>query len=444
MKAINVKNIFWSLIRKLSNLNFSIFLLFVISFFIMIGSIIEQDQNLEYYQSYYPFFNYNYLRIFINWKTIVYFGLDHLYQTWWFISVLFFFGLSLLSCSLSVQLPSLKNSRRWKFLNPKISSKLESKYINPIKQLKNSYTNMIYSLIYHDFYVFHKKNYIYAYKGLIGRISPIFVHLSIILILFGSICSSFLGYTVQEMVPNGEIFHTKNIIRSGFYSKLNSMFICRIDEFFIDYNIDNSVKQFISKLSLFSNNGKFLFDKIIFVNSPLKFNGLTIYQTDWNINAIRFSVGYDHNLIIQKKLVKVNIDNKVCWLCKIPLNDRKQVFVILFNLKDKILISNENGTILSSVFVSEFFSLNGLILSINDIMIDTGLQIKVDPGVFIIYLGFFILMLSTLVSYISYYQIWITILSNILLCSGSTNRSIFFFEEDVVKVNKVYYLYTFN
>nr|YP_009395922.1 cytochrome c biogenesis protein ccs1 [Dasya naccarioides]ARW65108.1 cytochrome c biogenesis protein ccs1 [Dasya naccarioides] len=446
MKVINVKNILWSLIRQLSNLNFSIFLLFVISFFIMIGSIIEQDQNIEYYKAYYPFINcnYTYISIFINWKIICYCGLDHVYQTWWFISILFLFALSLAACSLSVQLPSLKNARRWKFLNPKISRNLQSQSVNSIKRLDNSYSNMIYSLVSHDFYVFHKKNCIYAYKGLIGRISPIFVHLSIIFILLGSIFSSFLGYTVQEMIPSGEIFHTKNIVHSGFYSKLNSSFIFRIDEFFIDYNFDNSIKQFISKLSLFKNNGKFLFDKTIFVNSPLTFNGLTIYQTDWHISAVRFSIGYNRNIIIQKNLIKVNIDNKICWLCKIPLDDNKQIFILLFNLKDKIIISNENGTILSSVFINEFFSSNGLILSINDIMVDTGLQIKVDPGVLIIYLGFFILMLSTLVSYTSYCQVWITIFANILLCSGSTNRSIFFFEEDIVKVNKVYSLYTCN
>jgi cytochrome c biogenesis protein ResB len=46
-------------------------------------------------------------------------------------------------------------------------------------------------------------------------------------------------------------------------------------------------------------------------------------------------------------------------------------------------------------------------ITLLEIISSTGLQIKTDPGIPVIYLGFFLLMLSTLISYITYSQIWI-------------------------------------
>ena len=46
-------------------------------------------------------------------------------------------------------------------------------------------------------------------------------------------------------------------------------------------------------------------------------------------------------------------------------------------------------------------------LTLCEIISSTGIQIKTDPGIPMIYLGFLFLMLSTLISYITYSQVWI-------------------------------------
>ena len=46
-------------------------------------------------------------------------------------------------------------------------------------------------------------------------------------------------------------------------------------------------------------------------------------------------------------------------------------------------------------------------LKFSELLTTTGLQIKTDPGIPLIYTGFLFLMLSTLISYITYSQIWI-------------------------------------
>ena len=71
-----------------------------------------------------------------------------------------------------------------------------------------------------------------------------------------------------------------------------------------------------------------------------------------------------------------------------------------------------------------------------EIISSTGLQIKTDPGIPIIYLGFFFLMISTLISYITYSQIWIIQKNKKIFIGGNTNRAIFEFELEFFKFIK--------
>jgi len=76
--------------RLFANLKFSIFILLLISFCSIIGTVIEQDQSIETYKLNYPLTNP--LFGFLSWDRIIYLGFDHLYQTWWFLFLIFLFG----------------------------------------------------------------------------------------------------------------------------------------------------------------------------------------------------------------------------------------------------------------------------------------------------------------------------------------------------------------
>ena len=98
-------------IKKLANLQLAISLLFTIGLVVALGTIIEQDQSLEFYQRNYG--ETNPILGFITWKLILFLNFDHLYTSYWFLFLLFFFGASLLACTLTVQLPVLRRLRRW-------------------------------------------------------------------------------------------------------------------------------------------------------------------------------------------------------------------------------------------------------------------------------------------------------------------------------------------
>nr|YP_010484935.1 c-type cytochrome biogenesis protein [Hypnea cervicornis]UVW80629.1 c-type cytochrome biogenesis protein [Hypnea cervicornis] len=428
MKYLKYKTLKWKIIKQLSNLNFSIILLLTIGSTSILGTIIEQDKNIDYYQSNYPMKSH--ISYLFNWKNILYFGLDHIYTTWWFILLITLFFCSLTTCTFSQQLPSLRNARHWKFMP---YSKYNNSNINylPIK----SFINIIYSLNQYNYYVFQRNNKIYGYKGLVGRLAPIFVHISIIITLTGNMLGLFTGFISQEIIPEGEIFHVQNSIKSGKYSHLPYNIIGKIDNFFIEYHPNSSIKQFYSLISLKNNKNENLIQKKISVNSPLKFHGLTFYQTSWNLEGLKIQID---NKLIQQKLQEIKINKIRTWIYNFNLTNHESLFFLVSGLNNQIFIYNSSGELLQSIKTNETFNINNHKITIKEIIPSTGIQIKTDPGIPIVYFGFFILIISIITSYSSYHQIWISGQNNKINLKGITNRGQLTFEEELTELQRDY------
>jgi len=119
-----------NIFRSIADLRFAIFILLMIASFSVIGTVIEQDQSIETYKLNYPLTNPVFG--FLSWDIIIKFGFDHVYKTWWFIALILLFGISLLTCTILQQFPSLKIARRCQFFRTtqqfcrlNISTKLE-------------------------------------------------------------------------------------------------------------------------------------------------------------------------------------------------------------------------------------------------------------------------------------------------------------------------------
>ena len=152
------------LVNLLINLKFALVLLALIASFSSLGSILEQDQPRNFYETNYPISNS--IAGFINSDFILFFGLDHVYTANWFLILLFLFGGSLLSCTLSRQIPSLKLARLWKFLRRESNN--NNKMGITFSLSNGSLSQFSYLLRQRQFNVIQQGPYIYAYKGLIG------------------------------------------------------------------------------------------------------------------------------------------------------------------------------------------------------------------------------------------------------------------------------------
>jgi cytochrome c biogenesis protein len=415
--------------RLLADLRFAIFILLLISFCSIAGTIIEQDQPIEVYKINYPLINP--LFGFLSWDHIIQLGLDHVYKTWWFLSLIVLFGCSLTLCSFLQQLPSIKIARRCQFF--RTTSPFYRLKISTI--LNNLSFNKIIARIKSEQYsVFQQRNMIYCYKGLIGRIAPVIVHFSMILILLGTIVGSLLGFKAQEIVPKTENFHIQNILNNG-PSTIIPKTSARVNDFWITYTKTKTISQFYSDISILNQQGNEIKRRTISVNNPLVSEGVYYYQTDWDLLGLRFQ--NSTNQIIEYPLINVFGNQEKVWLTWIANNKIAQegVIAIISNLQGYCSIYNSTGQFLGNLELNESVNLTQPI-TLLEIISSTGLQIKTDPGIPLIYLGFLFLMISSLISYITYSQVWMVQQNGQIFIGGNTNRAVFDFELEFLKFVK--------
>lgn len=416
----------WKLIQFLGNLPLAILLLLLIAVLSSLGTIIEQEKSVIFYQTNYP--DVKPILGILNSDTILSLGLDHIYTTTWFISLLILFGASLASCTLSRQIPSLRLAKLWQFFKQeKTFSKSGLTFaLNDLSLTELSY------LLRKDFYnVIQQGPYLYAYKGLVGKVGPILVHASIICILLGSLFGVFGGFVVQELVAKEEIFHLQNIISSGPLSYIQQDIEGYIHDFKIAYSDEGTIDQFYSDLAILNEDLRTTSRKTIFVNEPLRYNGITFYQTDWGINHAKLSINNQESLQLPLREIKLD-GNSRFWVTLLPLDER--LLLVIQDLTGKCLIYNSERNLLGETEVGHKISVNGEVIRVLEILPSTGLQIKLDPGIPLVYFGFSFLILSVVFSYTSYFQLWALKIKGKLYIYASTNRAVFFYEKNIVKI----------
>ncbi|MEH1901915.1 MAG: cytochrome c biogenesis protein [Nostoc sp.] len=423
------------LLPVLTNLRLAIALLLLIAIFSSTGTVIEQGQSPAFYQANYP--EHPALFGFLTWKVIQVVGLDHVYRTWWFLALLILFGTSLTACSFTRQLPALKAAQRWKYYEePRqfqklaLSAELDTGSLNSLSQI-------LQKRRYKIFLDLEKENLLYARKGIVGRIGPIIVHIGIVAILLGGIWGAMTGFLAQEMVASGDTFKVTNIVDAGplAAAQVPKDWSVRVNRFWIDYTPSGGIDQFYSDLSVLNNQGKEVDHKKIFVNEPLRYHGVTFYQTDWGLAAVR--VQFNNSPIFQLPMAQLNTNGKGrIWGTWVPTKPdlSEGVSLLAKDLQGMVLIYDATGKLVDTVRAGMFTEINGVKLKILEVIGSTGLQIKADPGIPIVYSGFGLLMLGVVMSYFSHSQIWALQKGDRLYVGGKTNRAQVAFEQEVLEI----------
>jgi cytochrome c biogenesis protein len=398
-------------LKIFTDLKFAILVLTILAIASSLGSFIEQDESVSFYQQNYatsaPIYG------FINWNLILFLGLDHVYTTWWFLSLIITLGICLISCTVTRQFPLFVNSKEY-FFRKKGNSFLGLPFSVKIKNIYYLKEIILLKIQTMNFYIYQNGNLIYGYKGLIGRISPILVHFSLIVILGGSSVGAFKNFKVQEVLPKGEIFHIQNPIKVGWFTSLPTV-TTRINDFWVEYET-NRVHQFYSNLSILDNYGNEVAQQTISVNNPLRYKNVDFYQSDWNLLGIRVK-DKNENKIYEFPLFPLKKVSK-SWITWITSSNGNEILVF-DQLQNSFLTYDEAGVFLKVKNVGDDITEN---LSILDILPSTGLLIKYDPSIQIIYFGFGLLMLTACFSYLPYTQIWIFNQKKNSWLGSSTNR----------------------
>ncbi len=420
------------LLPVLSDLRLAIALLLSIALFSVAGTVIEQGQSVEFYQSNYP--EHPALFGFLSWNVLLTLGLDHVYRTWWFLALLILFGSSLTACTFTRQLPAL----RW-------FSRTSRKFYTQPRQFQKfalsaefdhvSLEDALPLLEQQRYKLFRQDDTVYARKGIVGRIGPIVVHASMLLILVGAIVGAMTGFVGQEMVPSGQTFQIKNITDAGplAAAQIPQDWSVKVNRFWIDYTPEGAIDQFYSDLSVLDRDGKEVKRKTIHVNEPLHYRGVTLYQADWGLAAVQVQI--NRSPIFQLPMAQLDTGNKGrIWGTWIPTKPDLSAGVSLLakDLQGMLLIYDTTGKLIATVRAGMSTPVNGVTLAVKAIVGSTGLQIKADPGIPIVYAGFGLLMLGVMMSYVSHSQVWVLHKDGRLYIGGTTNRAQVTFEREML------------
>ncbi|KAJ6805501.1 uncharacterized protein M6B38_180800 [Iris pallida] len=412
----------------LSNLPLAIGEMFTIAALMALGTFIDQGEAPDYYFQKFPEENPTFG--FFTWRWVLGLGFDHMFSSPVFLGMLALLAASLMACTYTTQIPLVKVARRWSFKQSAESIR------------KQDFTDSLQRASIHDlgvilmgagYEVFVKGPSLYAFKGMAGRFAPIGVHLAMLLIMGGATLSAAGSFKGSVTVPQGLNFVVGDVMNpTGFLSNPLQSFSTEVhvNRFYMEYYDSGEVSQFRTDLSLFDLNGKEVMRKTISVNDPLRYGGLTIYQTDWGFSALQVSKDGEGPFNLAVAPLQMNGDKKL-YGTFLPVGDTNANSP---NVKGISMLARD----LQSIFLYDLdgnfagvrrpssklpIDINGMKIVVEDAIGSSGLDLKTDPGVPVVYAGFGALMLTTCISYLSHSQIWAFQDGTTVVVGGKTNRA---------------------
>ncbi|CAJ1933455.1 unnamed protein product [Sphenostylis stenocarpa] len=421
-------------LQILSSLPLAIGDMFAAAALMALGTIIEQGETPDFYIQKYP--EDHPVFGFFTWRWILALGFDHMFSSPVFLGVLALLGASLMACTYTTQLPLITVSRRWSFLHSaEAIRKQEFSESLPRASIQDVGTILMGA----GYEVFLKGPALYAFKGLAGRLAPVGVHIALLLIMAGGTVSAAGSFRGSVNVPQGLNFIVGDVLApSGILSSPTEVFNTEIhvNRFYMDYYESGEVSQFHTDLSLRNMDGKEVMRKTISVNDPLRYGGITIYQTDWSISALQILKDNEGPYNLAMAPLQINGDKKLFGtflpVGNINSPDVKGISMLARDLQSIVLYDTEGKFVGVRRPNSKLpINIDGSEIVIVDAIGSSGLDLKTDPGVPVVYAGFGALMITTCISYLSHSQIWALQDGTTVFVGGKTNRAKIEFPEEM-------------
>jgi len=405
------------IINWLSSLKVAIVLLLLIALASAIGTSIPQNEPFtDYLAKYDP----NRFLGLINGQSIINLQLNHVYTSFWFLGLLTWLSISLVICSWKRQLPLIRKAMQWiDYKEPKQIEKLAISLTFKSNKLSESISKLEINLKNNGWKVKKNKLRLSARKGVIGRVGPPLIHFGLIILMIGATFGSLKGEHIERFLAPGRSI---DLINSNGVNLIN----IKLNDFAIDRGPSGQPEQFRSKLLIEDKMKDEMFSKEISVNNPYRYKGMTIYQADWSLAAITITINDSPKL--QLPLQKIDELGEQVWGVLIPkVNEKSEQFFLTVSSEQGPVkaFNNEGKSIGLTRPGGEAIKIGESIVNVFTILPSSGILLKHDPGVPIVYIGFAITLLGSILSIISTNQIWILSEeeSQTIYIGGTSNRN---------------------
>ena len=344
-----------------------------------------------------------------------------MYHSWWFQLLIVLLTTNIIVCSID----RMSSNRRILFVrNPSFNLarfqniKHRQKFTDarPPQQLKDAFQNFI-SRAFHRCQVEESESgfFVFGEKGRWTRFGVYTVHLSVVLLLVGGLIGSIFGFDGYVNIGEGE--SAQSIRLRNKPQMLQLGFTIRCDDYTESYYENGAPKEFRSSLTILEQ-GKPVISKDIIVNDPLQYKGVSIYQASRGqlpSNEVVLSLTSRKTGMIYKENAKINQP------IELPEN------LGTFELKEFLQAAQFKGHDIGQAFIGVLTPPAGdpvqvtlplrfptfdkmrqghLIIAVVEHVprFFTGLQVAKDPGVWVVYIGFILMIIGCYVTFFMSHQ----------------------------------------
>lgn len=368
----------------LTSLKFGIILFLLIAVYSIIGTVIPQGMDIEFYLHQYKTFG----------SLMVFLQFNNVYSSIIFIVIVFIFIINLVGCTLKilpVQFKKMKNT--YVPAKGKNNTNLYENWMD-IDSIKEEFKKKKFKII-------DTKDGSYAVKHRIGHVGSSITHLGIVVIILGAVIGNmFVQEGFISLVP-GET--------AGFED-----FSLKLNDFYMDLREDGSIEQYYSELTIYEGQQK-LKDEKIWVNNPLNYNGMYFYQSNYGWASELQIKGKDGS-VLYEGILKDNPhefyepENLTIFLYgffpDFSMDQAGNPITLSQEMNNPayaVVLYNEEGYV-DSYIVSpkETIEYKDITVEFADSVLYTGLTYRQDFGYYYVLVGSIILTLGILLSFYFY------------------------------------------
>jgi cytochrome c biogenesis protein len=435
--------------KTFASVKLTIVLLLTLAATSIIGTLIPQNQTpVAYVQAFGEFL----------YRLFALLGLFDMYHSWWFRALILLLVGNIVICSID------RLQATWKILfvrNPRfniaryrqLKNKVDYKDDGDADQLKNRYQPVISrSFRYHRIEDTDEGFAIYGESGRWTRLGVYVVHSSVVLLLIGGLIGSIFGFDGFVNIPEGESVRSIQLRDSN--QKMPLGFEIRCDDFNVDFYDSGTPKEFRSRLTILKQ-GKAVVQKDIIVNDPLRYEGISFYQSSYgnmtpNEVILNFTSQATGKIYSQRAAVDAPIG--------IPAN------LGTFVLRKYTQQANFRGQNIGEAFIGTLTPPNGspvevmlplrfprfdrmrkgeVVIAIADFLprYYTGLQVSRDPGVWVVYIGFILMIIGIYITFfMSHQQICVEVVGkgkkSEVMVAGTSNKNKMGMQKKVTRLSE--------
>jgi cytochrome c biogenesis protein len=434
----------------------------------MIGTVLEQDAEPEKnIQILVKMFGVGHETAHSIYNVFDKLGFMNMYHSWWFVTFLLLFAANLIICSLD-RLPRIlklvrenvrplslehigKMSIRKSFAIKGGASAIKDKVASSINKIgfKPSEAAAENGLQF------------YAEKGNFTRLGVYITHLSILIILAGAIIGLKFGFNGTLNLPEGQ---TAPVAFKDRGTQVPLGFEIRCDNFDVEYYGDSDMpKSYRSWLTVLKD-GREMLKKVISVNDPLTYEGITFYQSSYGAVGENMQNGVIVLRVISSDGKSSQVNTKIGGTFTIPgssveghvsnfspslsFDQSGRPFTYDAGMKNPAIfveLPNVGGKPYSGWILKRYPQTWRLPDGSSVEFLDywgveyTGLQVRKDPGVWIVYLGCIIMAAGLYITFfMSHKRLWVNVAHEKgaakIVIGASANRNRAAFERNIEKL----------